>query len=185
MFQFVKRTGANLKNRLVKAKNLALGNKYGCSKPCQKRNCKCCKVISDRESYNVNGKLVKCAPGTCSSYNVIYLVVCKLCNKCYVGRSVRNLNIRLGEHRRAYYELLVGEEPDPEDDDYAMGIHLMQDHGLCDKVDFEKTFNIALIDICSPKNIEKKEHLYIHLLNTIRPMGLNSQNPFGIPLLNP
>ena len=185
MFKFVKRTGANLKNKLVKVKNLALGNKYGCSKPCRKRNCKCCKVISDRESYTVNGKLVKCAPGSCSSYNVIYLVVCKLCNKCYVGRSVRHLNIRIGEHRRAYYELLVGEEPDPDDDDYAMGIHLMQDHGLCDKIDFENSFNVALIDLCSPKNIEKKEHLYIHLLNTIRPMGLNSQNPFAIPLLNP
>ena len=57
-----------------------------------------------------------------------------------------------------YYELLVGEEPDPNDDDYAMGIHLMQDHDLCDKIDFENSSNVALIDLCIPKNIEKKEH---------------------------
>ena len=110
-------------------------------------------------------------------------MVCKHCNKCYVGRSIRYLKIRIGEHRRAYYEILVGDEPDLDNDDYAMGIHLFQEHGLNKNSDFDDSFVVAIIDMCSPKNIEKKEHKYIHCLNTLRPMGMNSQNPFGIPLL--
>ena len=35
LFSFVKKTGSSLRNKLVKAKNLALGQKYGITKPCR------------------------------------------------------------------------------------------------------------------------------------------------------
>ena len=38
LFQFVKKTGSNLKSRLVKVKNLALGNKHGQTKPCKQKS---------------------------------------------------------------------------------------------------------------------------------------------------
>ena len=41
----------------------------------------------------------------CSSYNIINVIICKLCNKCYVGRSTRPLKTRVGVHRRSFYKL--------------------------------------------------------------------------------
>ena len=185
IFQFVNKTGPNLKNRLVKVKNLALGPKNGCTTPCSSRNCQCCKIISPNEEFSINNQLVRSSPGSCATYNIIYMVVCKCCNKAYIGRSVRALRTRIGEHRRAYYNILNNKTWDPEDDDYAMGIHLAQDHGFDQKSDFEDNFEICIVDICSPKIIDRKEHEYIHRLRTLRPLGMNSQNPFAIPLLDP
>ena len=102
IFQYVKKTGPSLKNRLVKVKNLALSHNHGCSKPCKARNCKCCKIISPKDEYTINGKHVKCKPGSCYTYNIIYMIVCKCCGKVYIGRTVRQLRTRLGEHRRAF-----------------------------------------------------------------------------------
>ena len=130
----------------------------------------------------VNGKLVKTAPGNCTSYNIIYMAVCKCCNLVYIGRSVRHLNTRIGEHRRSFYEILDGKKIDPQDDDYSMGIHLCN-HGFWDRSDFDTNFSVVILEICSPSSLEVKEHKYIHILNTLQPNGINSFNPFGIRLL--
>ena len=182
VFQYVKRTGANLKGRLVKVKNLALGKKYGPTKPCKARNCKTCKMVSERDSFKINGKLVKTAHSNCSSYNIIYMAMCKCCDLVYIGRSTRQLNTRIGEHRRSYYEITDGKKIDPLNDDYSMGIHLTN-HGFSKREDFDQNFNLCILEICSPKNLEVKEHMYIHELNTVRPNGINTCNPFGIRVL--
>ena len=36
----------------------------------------------------------------------------------------------------------------------------------------------------SPRTLEVDEHRYIQKLRTIRPLGLNAMDPFGIPLLD-
>ena len=36
----------------------------------------------------------------------------------------------------------------------------------------------------SPNNLDVNEHKYIHKLKSIRPFGINCNDPFGIPLLN-
>ena len=130
----------------------------------------------------VNGKLVKTAPGTCSTYNIIYMVRCRCCSLVYIGRSVRPLNARIGEHRRKYNELLGGKKVDPSDDEFSLGIHLF-DHGFRDKLDFNINFNVVILEISSPRNLEVKEHKYIHILNTLKPNGINTMNPFGIRIL--
>ena len=37
--------------------------------------------------------------------------------------------------------------------------------------------------ICSPSNLEKKEHLFIHKFKTLYPIGLNKYNPFGLAVI--
>lgn len=74
LFQFVKKTGSSIRDRLVKVKNLAIGNRYGATLPCKEKNCMCCKMVSSDLTRTVNGKTVKSAPGTCSTYNIIYLI---------------------------------------------------------------------------------------------------------------
>ena len=43
------------------------------TQPCGARNCKCCKMLSDKDSCTIDDTTVKFVGGTCSSYNVIYI----------------------------------------------------------------------------------------------------------------
>ena len=168
---------------MVKVKNLALGHKYGPTEPCNAKNCKCCEMTTNQESFTINNKLVKSAPGNCKSYNVIYMVTCTLCDLAYVGRTTRFLRSRIQEHRASYYNILKGNKIDPLNDNFSLGLHLTE-HGLLERDGFNKHFRVCIIDNSSTRNIDIKEHKFIHILNTLRPNGINTLNPFGIPLLN-
>ena len=63
------------------------------------------------------------------------------------------------------------------DDDFSLGVHLTE-HGYSERTDFNKMCKVCIIDNSSPNNIDVKEHKYIHVLNTLRPNGINVQNPF-------
>ena len=106
------------------------------------------------------------------------------CNKHYVDRSVCKLRVRIGEHRRAFYKILEGGTYDPLNDEFSLGDHL-REHNFNHKDDFNKYYRVYILDICSPKSLEAREHIFIHKLNTLRPKGLNATNPFGIPILEP
>ena len=67
-------------------------------------------------------------------------------------------------------------------DDFALGHHLYE-HGYRNFEDFNKFYEVCLLDVVSPKILEVKEHSYIHKLSSLRPLGLNIKNPFSIPLL--
>lgn len=183
LFQFVKKTGANLRARLVNTKELALGPKFGKTHPCKKKRCMCCPMIMDDDVLHVNGRRVRSAPGSCKTYNVIYLVQCSLCNKIYIGRTVNRLHVRMDGHRAKFYEIVNGNVVDITSDDYCLGVHLL-DHGLRDHGDFNKFFKVCIVENCSPKLLEYKENKYIHLLKSLRPLGLNTVNPFGISMFH-
>ena len=184
LFQFVKKTGSSLRSRLVKVKNLALGNKHGQTKPCKQRNCATCRSIDGSMHLTVNGQKVKPAPGSCVSYNIIYLVLCRICSKPYVGRSTRLLRTRFGEHRRSFYKIITGEKVDIDDDSNCIGLHLYSEHGLHDRADFNRCVSVCILDNASPSGLDVKEHRYIHLLKSLRPSGINSANPFKLPMLH-
>ena len=75
LFQFVKKTGSNLKSSLVKVKHLALGNKHGQTKPCKQKNCAtCCKSVNSSMKLNVNGESIKPAPGPRYMYYVQHCI---------------------------------------------------------------------------------------------------------------
>ena len=102
LFNYVKRTGPNLRNKLVRTKQLALNTGDTGTKPCNHRNCLTCPMISDKEDHQINGKTLKPRAGCCTTYNIIYALHCTVCNKYYVGRTVRKLQERIGEHRRSF-----------------------------------------------------------------------------------
>ena len=147
-------------------------------------------MISDyKDSVEVNGIVARPSGGTCISYNIIYCFVCTICTKGYVGRSVQQLSDRLGQHRRNYYVMLkdinntLTDDLYRKDDEYSLGLHLIEDHGLNDKNDFVNSDILFILDTCSPKMLKLREHSYIHSLKTLKPHGLNAVDPFGIPLL--
>ena len=185
LFQFVKKTGPNIGSMLSVVKSLALGRKNGKTTPCNAHsNCKCCLLIGDKNIDDINGKPVPVAPGNCKTKNSIYLVVCKLCFKPYTGRTIQQICKRMNGHRECYYKLLRNENVDVSSDDYSLGLHLLHEHGLSDPGDFNKHYQVQLMEVCSPSLLEKKEHNYIHGYNTLYPIGLNKINPFGLPKLS-
>ena len=184
LFQFVKKTAPNLSNMLSVLKSLALGKKKGKTVPCHLHaNCKCCKLIDNAVS-EVNGRPVCSAPGTCKTKNVIYLVTCLQCLKPYIGRTIQILGKRMGGHRECFYQLLRDADVDQSKDDYSLGLHLYHEHGLRSPEDFNEHYRVQILEVCSPSQIEKKEHNYIHGYNTLHPIGLNKINPFGLPRLS-
>ena len=140
-------------------------------------------MIWKNDSITCNGVSVKTAEGNCSSYNIVYLVCCSICNECYIGRSTRPLRTRIGEHRQHYYKITKGDSFDPTSDEFALGNHLFS-HGYTERSDFNKIYSVCILTVCSPKILEVKEHLFIHKLQTLLPLGINLSNPFAIPLLN-
>ena len=194
VFGYVKRTGSSLRRKFVKAKELAMGNK-GNTKPCNRPRCKCCEMICDHEELKVNNHRVRPASGSCTSYNIIYMFICSLCTKPYVGRTVNQLNIRTNQHRSAFYKVLEQSKSssqqsltkfdckDDDDDIYSLGVHLVNVHGVTEKSDFNDTYRVLILENCSPKSMEVLEHKWIHKLKSLRPQGINRSNPFSIPLL--
>ena len=183
LFQFVKKTGSNIKNRLVNVKSLALGLGQKRTAPCKSKNCKCCKMVSPEEVFTINKRTVKAVGGCCKTYNIIYMFVCRLCKKHYVGRSTRALRTRVGEHRRNFYRMCDKFDYDIGSDEFTLGHHLFHDHNLSSKPDFDASYYVTILDICSPKVLDIKEHKFIHTLNSLTPSGLNLDNPFSLPLL--
>ena len=87
-------------------------------------------------------------------------------------------------HRSKYYEVIEGRANcfDITNDDHSLGKHLV-DHGFSNRDDFNKIFKVFIIDNCSPGLLGFKENRYIHILRTLRPLGLNTVNPFGLRML--
>ena len=82
------------------------------------------------------------------------------------------------------YEIINGNVVDIiTSDEYCLGVHLL-DHGLRDHGDFNKKIRVFIIENCSLKLLEYKENKYIHLLKSLRPLGLNTVNPFGISMFH-
>ena len=85
-------------------------------------------------------------------------------------------------HRECFYKVLANEEVDLSSDDYSLGLHLVNDHGAVDRGDFNESFQVHIVENCSPSTLEKKEH--IHKYKTLYPVGLNKINPFGLSILS-
>ncbi len=140
-------------------------------------------MIMSKDSIKINGQKAKSAPGTCKTYNVVYLVQCSLCKKAYVGRTVNCLHKRMDGHRSKFYEIIDGRAVDITHDDYSLGVHLL-DHGLNIHTDFNDNLQTFILENCSPSQLEAKENKYIHLLRTLRPLGLNAINPYGLTIFH-
>ena len=58
-------------------------------------------------------------------------------------------------------------------------MHWFSDHDLKSREDFDMNNDVALLDFCSHKTLDVKERNFIHLLNSLKPSGLNSNDPLS------
>ena len=146
----------------------------------------CCKMVSKSDHiYGPDGKIIKTARGQCNTRCLIYHARCIHCDKCYTGKTVQRLNERVNGHRQKYYNCLrhKGDRRDLDDDDHILGLHLYFHHNIRHGKGFNESFRFTILERCNPLNMDLKEHLWIQRLKCIKPYGLNSHDPFGIPLL--
>ena len=184
LFKFVKKTASSVGSKLSVLRSIALGKNRGHTAPCEGcSNCQCCGLINSDESFTFNGHTIPCAPGSCKSKNVIYAVSCNQCEKAYIGRTVQPLRDRISGHRRNFYRVLANQECD-ESDDFSLGLHLIHEHNCDKRDDFNQFFKVQTLSSCNPSMLEKQEHLFIHRLGTLHPLGLNKNNPFGLACLS-
>ena len=89
-------------------------------------------------------------------------------------------------HRENFYKVIrYSDDVDALSDDYSLGLHLLHEHGCSDPQDFDNKYNLQILKNCSPKALEKCEHVFIHKFRTLAPLGLNKNNPFGLSALDP
>ena len=185
IFSFIKKTSANIGSKLSVLKSIALGSKFGKTVKCNSTNCMCCKLVSGKQIDEINGRRVRYAPGNCKTKSCIYLVVCKVCQKPYIGRTVQMISKRMSGHRDCFKHVLENNENvDLSSDDYSLGLHLNNEHGCSVKSDLNKMYHLYILENCSPSLLEKQEHIYIHKYDTLHPKGLNKLNPFSLPRLD-
>ena len=94
---------------------------------------------------------------------------------------------RMCGHRAKFFEVIRNngniEHLDCDKDEYILGMHLYNNHNLRNFEDFNDSFEVTLLEKCSPSTLDVKEHLWIQKLRTLNPLGLNSVDPLGLPLL--
>ena len=183
-FRYVKKTGPSLRNMLIKSKVSALGQPYGKTQPCGVGQCKACGMLSNKDCvFDSRGKKHKTAKGKCNSRNLIYHARCKHCDKVYVGKTTQALNNRISGHRGKFVECLLNSGHQPHDDDHLLGLHLYHKHSLGHRSDFNESYKFTILENCNPKSLDLKEHMWVQQLRCVAPYGLNSHDPFGIPIL--
>ena len=189
-FQYIKKCASSLKGMLSNSKHIALRNRHGYSVACGRNGCKNCKLMSGNNFIRAsNGKKFDTAPGNCLSKNILYAATCLLCSENYVGRTTQQHACRNNGHRAKYIRYgkqkaagVVMNVSDL-DDEYSLGIHLHDVHGINDDNGFDNHFVFTILENCNPRDLNKKEHLWIQKLRTVYPHGLNLNSPFGLPLL--
>ena len=136
-----------------------------------------------------SGKKISTAPGNCLSRNIVYAATCLLCKKNYTGRSTQQHACRNNGHRAKYIryckQVASGVEMNISDldDEYALGIHLHDTHGIKDANGFDNHFQFTILENCNPRDLSRKEHIWMQKLRTLYPHGMNLSSPFGLPLL--
>ena len=126
--------------------------------------------------------------GTCHTSNVVYLFVCKCCRKHYIGKTTQEIKARTNQHRSSFVQyansrgnLTINTK---DMDKFALGVHLYDEHKLDKREDFNKSYELYILEVCSPRIIDVREHLQIHKHRALAPSGLNLAHTFGLPLLS-
>ena len=186
----VAKTGPTLKAMLCNVKQISTGNRYGKSKPCGHVLCKCCPLMSgETEITSTKRKTFKTADGSCNTSNCIYGAVCKLCSKPYVGKSTQKENRRVNGHRDSLKHYIANPNVINTDSDllekdrYTLAIHLDVVHGIRTVTGLDDNYKFTILEKCSPRSLDVKEHLWIQKIASLVPFGLNINSPLGFPLI--
>ncbi|OCT94668.1 hypothetical protein XELAEV_18012353mg [Xenopus laevis] len=133
--------------------------------------CGCCSSIIKGESFNHPFKVVLLkVRATCLTKGAVYMLKCP-CGKAYVGKTKREIRVRIGEHKRAI------DNCDLEKQKYVAPVskHFKEQGHNSKQL---RWMVLQIVDTPSRggnynRLLLQKETMWIDKLNTVSPMGLN------------
>ena len=141
--------------------------------------CMTCPMMSGTNTFVLNNSTFnECIGGTCKSNNIIYLAQCILCNKGYFGKTTTPLHKRFNNHRTSVDPKNL---PTEVTDEHSLAIHSLIDHQ--NQRSFNELFKLFVVKSPAPKDLKRTEQLFVNRFNTLRPVGLNIDNPIGLRML--
>ena len=177
----VSRRAPNLQDILFRRKSLALTleGEVGTIQCCAS-GCQTCKLVSNASVLHHRNNIFRTSGGNCNSFNLVYCFKCKICDILYVGKTVDSLKNRVNGHRSKFFDVLKQSVTDSlvasVDDEQIVGAHLVNDHQLKYRSDFNKSYRIFILALCDPSYLRRTEQLWIDKLKTLRPFGLNQKD---------
>ena len=138
----------------------------------------------------MKNKKFKTGIGNCKTKNSIYAANCKLCGKHYVGKSTQPEHSRVAGHRtdmKKYMnspQVAENDEEGNNKDRYSLAIHLHREHNISSINGLDEYYTFTVLEKCTPKSIDVKEHAWIQKMKSLTPFGLNLNSPLGFPLIN-
>ena len=96
------------------------------------------------------------------------------------------LHKRVNGHRDCYREVLEHTTNTSSKEIHSnntLGLHLHKDHGFTETNAFDQHLKFGILNVVNPADIDVKEYVWMHRLNTFQPVGINIEFPFGIPFL--
>ena len=160
-FQVTYSRSRNLRDILVHSSHPHIKLPQGCY-PCNKP-CATCPLIQttrtvtnrDNQVYKVNGHF------TCQSYNVVYLLTCRICKIDYVGETSQTLNNRI----RGHISCIRNKRDNP------VALHFNKRNHTTNDV------QITILDRAIKKNERLRlEEAWMLVMRSRYPLGLNGRN---------
>ena len=132
-------------------------------KKCSHYQCQVCPNILSKHviySTTTHTKYTLHQHITCTDSNVVYCLLCSLCNKMYIGQTSKNLRLRFRHHRAASRDKR----------NWPLYRHFSSKNH-----DFNRDHRIIPLERCRKEDLLSVERDWILKLNTVLPYGLNSQ----------
>ena len=165
------RNAKTLRNLLVRSKLKVNQPKDPGTHKCGHSLCEICPELvlgnqftstNTGKSYTINFHL------NCNSFNVIYLLTCKVCNMQYVGSTTTKFRLRYNQYKSQIN--LYGEgRRDMKQKKFVEHFYSENHHGTY------KDISVQLIDHCDPNDQERREDFWIYHFDTMFPKGLNQK----------
>lgn len=152
---------------------------------CNEKNCKTCPLISPTKTFTTGEKFKIYEVNdviTCNTNNVVYMLVCTICNQKYIGSTRNNLKEALGNHSMKAKQ----------NSGTPVDVHAYEEHsnnreaiakdkrckfekygGINTKCDPMAIFKVIGLETTSPARLGERAKYWINELETYKPRGLN------------
>ena len=106
-----------------------------------------------------------------------------------MGKSTQVCHKRINGHRNFLAKYVENQDvvkptsKAQEKDMYSLAIHLHKEHNILSRTGLDDNYEFTILEKCTPKTLDMKEHLWTQKLKTISPLGLNLYSPLGFPLI--
>ena len=156
----------NLKDELVRSKLKRENNIVKGMYKCGKSRCQICKYVDEgctfegcNRMYNINFSF------DCDSVGVVYQILCKTCNKRYIGSTITSFRKRFNNHKSSMNRFQKGQRD-------VAGAHLYA-HFFKSDHNGIKDFSMKIIDKTNINEPTNRKGFWAYKLDTFIPQGLN------------